>query len=69
MEEVRENAPDWGGVAVPAPPPARKVIPTSPSSSSVTDILGDDVEEGGKESPNEESRPERDEIRLGLGLE
>ena len=51
MDDVLENAPDvvdLGGVAVPL---ARKVIPMSDSSSSTNDALGEDVEDGGNESP------------------
>ena len=51
IEDVLENAPDvvdLGGVAV---PPARKVIPISDSSSNTNDALGEDADDGGKESP------------------
>ena len=66
IDDVLENAPDvvdLGGVAVPF---ARKVIPRSESSSNIIDALGEQVDEGGKESPYDESSPERDETLLGL---
>ena len=72
MDDVLENAPDvvdLGGVTVPLV--ALKVIPRSPSSSNATDVLGEDVDEGGGDAcgdPYDESKPERDDIRLGLGL-
>ena len=66
IDDVLENAPDvvdLGGVAVPL---ARKVIPRSESSSNIIDARGEQVDEGGNESPYDESNPERDEILFGL---
>ena len=68
IDDVLEKAPDvvdLGGVAVPL---ARNVIPRSESSSITIDARGEQDDEGGKESPYEESSPDRDETLLGLDV-
>ena len=68
IDDVLEKAPDvvdLGGVAVPL---ARNVIPRSESSSITIDARGEQDEDGGKESPYEESSPDRDETLLGLDV-